>query len=81
MLAKKNRISKNSLDLKIKPLRRQSTKSVDVLLDTVQNLLEYNAPKKITLEKYKDDLDVEEIKKAVKECRELNELEKYGYYI
>ena len=80
LLAKKNRISKNSLDLKIKPLRRQSTKSIDILLDTVQNLLEYTTPKKVTLEEYKDGLDVEEVREAVKECRELNELEKYGYY-
>ena len=80
LLAKKNRISKNSLDLKIKPLRKQSTRSTDILLNTVQSLLEYNTPEKITLKKYKDDLDVEEIEKAVKECRELNELEKYGHY-
>ena len=46
----------------------------------MQNLLEYTTPKKVTLEEYKDSLDVEEVREAVKKCRELNELEKYGYY-
>ena len=52
MLAKKNRISKNSLDLKIKPLRRQSTKSIDILFKLLITLLIKNIIYKILIKCY-----------------------------
>lgn len=79
-LTKKKRLSQHAVDKQIKPLRRKSTASLDIVLETTRALIQHVDPENTSLTAFQSTLDIAKVRQAIEDCSALNELEKHGPY-
>lgn len=79
-LLKKERVSRNELEKKIAPLRKNATAGSELIVDSMKKLVHCKDPDTTTVSEFKETLEIDKIEKAIDDCTELNNLETNGYH-
>ena len=72
-LLKKERVSRNELEKKISPLRKNATTGPELIVDSMKKLLHCKDPDITTVSEFKETLEIDKIEKAIDDCTDPTE--------